>query len=112
MVGAIQTATKEPIIWAYHWRRGGVRRRKPTLKSLTRSEAWEAAPAETAPDIKLSAWACFISIPEPLVTPPMMSWEALETVVIGVVSVAPVHWMARKAKKKARIKDKIETPTG
>jgi len=54
MLGDMNIATTEPIAWAYHCRIGGVRRRKPSLKSDVRSVLWDAAPDAMAPPIRFS----------------------------------------------------------
>ena len=78
---------------------------------MVRSVDWLAAPEATAPAIRLILCACSIPYPAPLVTPPKTSCEALAAAVSGVMSVTPVHWMARKAKTKPRMTARMDMPT-
>lgn len=57
MPGASHTAMKVPMAWAYHWERGGVRRRKPVRKSEVRVVAMSAAPDAIPPATRLRV--CF-----------------------------------------------------
>ncbi|KAI7223938.1 hypothetical protein KC333_g175 [Hortaea werneckii] len=91
---------------------GDVRKRKPTRKSPTRSEAWLAPMEAKEPPSRLSRWACVTFQCSPLVAPPSTICEAFEAAVSGVMSVTPAHWTARKEKKNAKKTESRDIPTG
>lgn len=84
--GARKTATRVPIPWANHCRRGEVRRRKPTLKSPVKSAAWFAPIEARAPPRRLSFCAEAVVQSGPEVVPPRIIWEAFEAAESGVMS--------------------------
>lgn len=110
--GARKQATIVPRPWASHCWFGGVRRRKPTRKSPTKSDAWLAPMLAIAPPSKLRRCASTGAQPSALVAPPRTTCEALEAAVKGVMSVTPQHWMARKEKTNARRTESKLMPTG
>jgi hypothetical protein len=85
--GAIKTATSVPTPCAIHCWIGGVRRRKPVLKSWVKSVDWLAPMLAKAPPRRFSFWAFFSDQPSDLVAPPRITWEAFDAAVKGVISI-------------------------